>query len=125
VSDLDLSIGAYLGFIACVTATWLPTAPLLGIAVILGSIAVYGALGALVQLRQLPSIVVIGGTSVTGGMANVPGLWGAALMLFLGRREDASTQDDHGLAAEAAERHVFDLQIVLDPILAALAAETG
>jgi ribose transport system permease protein len=29
------------------------------------------------------AVVVIGGTSVAGGMANVPGLWGAALMLFL------------------------------------------
>jgi ribose transport system permease protein len=63
VSDLDLSIGAYVGFIACVTATWLPAAPVLGFAVILGSIAVYGALGALVQLRQLPSIVVTLGMS--------------------------------------------------------------
>ena len=74
VSDLDLSIGAYVGFIACVTATWLPTAPLLGIAVILGSIAVYGALGALVQLRQLPSIVVTLGMSfVWLGLARYAG----------------------------------------------------
>ncbi|MFC7397733.1 ABC transporter permease [Chelatococcus sp. GCM10030263] len=29
------------------------------------------------------AIVVIGGTSVAGGMANVPGLWGAALFLFM------------------------------------------
>ncbi|MCB8882617.1 ABC transporter permease [Acidisoma cellulosilytica] len=29
------------------------------------------------------AVVVIGGTSVAGGLANVPGLWGAALMLFL------------------------------------------
>jgi ribose transport system permease protein len=29
------------------------------------------------------AVVVIGGTSVTGGMANVPGLWGAAFMLFM------------------------------------------
>jgi ribose transport system permease protein len=29
------------------------------------------------------AVVVIGGTSVAGGMANVPGLWGGALMLFL------------------------------------------
>jgi ribose transport system permease protein len=29
------------------------------------------------------AVVVIGGTSVAGGMANVPGLWGAALMLFM------------------------------------------
>ncbi len=63
VSDLDLSIGNYVGFIACVTTTWLPTRPLLGAAVILGSIVVYGALGALVQLRQLPSIVVTLGMS--------------------------------------------------------------
>ena len=26
---------------------------------------------------------MIGGTSVSGGFANVPGLWGAALFLFL------------------------------------------
>jgi ribose transport system permease protein len=29
------------------------------------------------------AVVVIGGTSVAGGNANVPGLWGAALFLFL------------------------------------------
>ncbi len=29
------------------------------------------------------AVVVIGGTSVNGGYANVPGLWGAALFLFL------------------------------------------
>ena len=29
------------------------------------------------------TVVVIGGTSVAGGFANVPGLWGAALFLFL------------------------------------------
>ena len=29
------------------------------------------------------AMVVIGGTSVAGGYANVPGLWGAALFLFL------------------------------------------
>ena len=29
------------------------------------------------------AVVVIGGTSVAGGVANVPGLWGASLFLFL------------------------------------------
>ena len=29
------------------------------------------------------AVVVIGGTSVAGGYANVPGLWGASLFLFL------------------------------------------
>ncbi len=63
VNDLDLSIGAYVSFIACIAATWLDTAPLLGAAAIGGSIAVYAGLGALVHLRQLPSIVVTLGMS--------------------------------------------------------------
>jgi ribose transport system permease protein len=63
VNDLDLSIGAYVGFIACVTATLLASRPWLGAAVILGSVALYAALGALVHLRQLPSIVVTVGMS--------------------------------------------------------------
>ena len=29
------------------------------------------------------AVVVIGGTSVAGGFANLPGLWGAAMLLFL------------------------------------------
>jgi ribose transport system permease protein len=63
VNDLDLSIGAYVGFIACVTATLLTSQPWLGAAVILGSVALYAALGALVHLRRLPSIVVTVGMS--------------------------------------------------------------
>jgi Ribose/xylose/arabinose/galactoside ABC-type transport systems, permease components len=63
VNDLDLSIGAYVGFTACVAATWLNEQPLLGIAVLLAGIAVYAALGALIHLRNLPSIVVTLGMS--------------------------------------------------------------
>lgn len=70
VSDLDLSIGAYVGFIACVTTTWLPNSPLLGAAIIIGSIALYAAMGALIQLRRLPSVAVTLGMSfVWLGMA--------------------------------------------------------
>ncbi len=29
------------------------------------------------------AVVVIGGTSVAGGNANVPGIWGAALFMYL------------------------------------------
>ena len=29
------------------------------------------------------AVVVIGGTSVAGGRANVPGVWGAALFMYL------------------------------------------
>jgi ribose transport system permease protein len=63
INELDLSIGTFVGFVACVTATWLRDAPLLGIAVLLGSIAVYAGLGALIHLRNLPSIVVTLGMS--------------------------------------------------------------
>ena len=63
VNDLDLSVGSFVGFVACVGATWLNDTPLLGIAALLGCIIVYAALGALVHLRNLPSIVVTLGMS--------------------------------------------------------------
>jgi ribose transport system permease protein len=63
VNELDLSIGAYVGYVACVTATWLVESPPLGIAALLAGILVYAALGALIHLRNLPSIVVTLGMS--------------------------------------------------------------
>lgn len=63
INELDLSIGPFVGFVGCVTATWLTEAPLLGIGVLLLSIAVYAGLGALIHLRNLPSIVVTLGMS--------------------------------------------------------------
>jgi ribose transport system permease protein len=63
INELDLSIGTFVGFVGCVTATWLREAPLLGAAVLIGSIGVYAALGALIHLRNLPSIVVTLGMS--------------------------------------------------------------
>jgi ribose transport system permease protein len=63
INELDLSIGPFVGFVGCVTATWLHDAPLLGVAVLLGAILVYAALGALIHLRNLPSIVVTLGMS--------------------------------------------------------------
>jgi ribose transport system permease protein len=62
-NELDLSIGTFVGFVGCVTATWLREAPLFGIVVLLGSIGVYALLGALIHLRNLPSIVVTLGMS--------------------------------------------------------------
>lgn len=62
-NDLDLSIGTFVGFVGCVTATWLRDAPLVGVAILIGSIGVYAALGALIHLRNLPSIVVTLGMS--------------------------------------------------------------
>ncbi len=63
VNDLDLGIGAYVGFVACVAATWLNEAPLVGVLILAFCIALYGALGALIHLRNLPSIVVTLGMS--------------------------------------------------------------
>jgi len=62
-NELDLSIGTFVGFIGCVTATWLHDAPLLGAAVLIGSILVYAGLGALIYWRNLPSVVVTLGMS--------------------------------------------------------------
>jgi ribose transport system permease protein len=63
VNDLDLGIGAFVGFVACVGATWLNDQPLFGLLVLAVCIGAYGALGALIHLRNLPSIVVTLGMS--------------------------------------------------------------
>ncbi len=69
-NDLDLSIGPFVGFVCCVAATLLRTSPALGALVLLGGVAVYAGLGALIHLRNLPSIVVTLGMSfVWQGMA--------------------------------------------------------
>ena len=58
VNDLDLSIGTFVSFVGCVAATWLRDAPLLGLAVLLSGVAVYALIGAVIYLRNVPSIVV-------------------------------------------------------------------
>jgi ribose transport system permease protein len=63
VNDLDLSMGAFVSFVACVTATYLNDTPLIGFAILAASIAVYAALGVVIYLRQLPAIVVTLGMS--------------------------------------------------------------
>ncbi len=63
VNDLDLGIGSYVGLVAAIGATWLNETPLLGIAALAGCILIYAALGALIHLRNLPSIVVTLGMS--------------------------------------------------------------
>ena len=62
-NDLDLSIGTFVGFVCCVSATWLHDRPWLGALTLLGCVALYAALGALIYLRNLPSIVVTLGMS--------------------------------------------------------------
>ncbi|WP_118135025.1 ABC transporter permease [Oceanicella sp. SM1341] len=70
VNDLDLSIGTFVSFVACVTATLVQTDPVLGYLVLAAGIAGYAAMGALIHLRNLPAIVVTLGMSfVWGGLA--------------------------------------------------------
>jgi ribose transport system permease protein len=63
VNDLDLSIGPFVGLVSCVGATLLFNNPALGILALLALIAAYGAVGALIHIRNLPSIVVTLGLS--------------------------------------------------------------
>ncbi|MGR9166424.1 ABC transporter permease [Rhizobium leguminosarum] len=70
VNDLDLSMGAFVSFVACVTATFLRDAPVTGVLILAGAIATYAVLGVVIYLRNLPSIVVTLGMSfVWGGLA--------------------------------------------------------
>ena len=62
-NDIDLSIGTFVGFVCCVTATYLNDSPALGLLVLAGCIGVYALLGALIHARNLPSIVVTLGMS--------------------------------------------------------------
>jgi ribose transport system permease protein len=73
-NDLDLSIGTFVGLVCCISATWLRDVPWLGVLALLGAIALYAGLGALIYLRYLPSIVV------TLGMSFV---WQGASILLL------------------------------------------
>jgi len=63
VGDLDLSIGGFVSFVATVSVTFLAEQPLLGVAILAAAVAGYGAVGALIHLRNLPSIVVTLGMS--------------------------------------------------------------
>ncbi len=63
VNDLDLSLGAFISLTACITATWLHDTPLLGVLALATCVGAYAALGALIHLRNLPSIVVTLGMS--------------------------------------------------------------
>ena len=58
INELDLSIGTFVSFVGCVAATWLRDVPLLGVVILLGGIAVYALIGAVIYLRNVPSIVV-------------------------------------------------------------------
>jgi ribose transport system permease protein len=63
INDLDLSVGSFVSLCACIGATLLNDTPLVGVAALAGAILIYGAIGALIHVRALPSIVVTLGLS--------------------------------------------------------------
>ncbi|MCV6592698.1 MAG: ABC transporter permease [Silicimonas sp.] len=70
VNDIDLSLGAFVSLVACVTATFLHDTPLLGLAILAALILTYAALGAMIHALDLPAIVVTLGMSfIWGGIA--------------------------------------------------------
>jgi ribose transport system permease protein len=70
INDLDLSVGTFVSFVACVAATYLRDDPLVGVLILAAAIGVYALVGALIYLRDLPSIVVsLGMSFVWGGLA--------------------------------------------------------
>ena len=75
----------FVGFVCCVAATWLRDAPWLGVLTLVGCIALYAALGALIYLRNLPSIVV------TLGMSFV---WQGLAILLLPKLRPPARDDD-------------------------------
>ena len=63
VNDLDLSIGPFVGLVGVVAATLLNSSPVLGVAALMVCVLAYGVVGALIHVRNLPSIVVTLGLS--------------------------------------------------------------
>jgi len=63
IGDIDLSNGAFVGLTTCVSAVYLQDAPLIAVAIYLALIAAYAAVGFLIHVRQLPSIIVTLGMS--------------------------------------------------------------
>src|SRR3954470_13718030 len=112
-NELDLSIGTFVGFVGCVTATWLRDAPLVGVLVLIGSIGVYACLGALIHLRAIPSIVV------TLGMSFV---WQGLAILLLPK--PGGSAPGWLLAARSFKPSFVPLPILL-AIVIAIAAQIG
>ncbi|MCG5481541.1 MAG: ABC transporter permease [Ensifer alkalisoli] len=70
VNDLDLAMGTFVSFVACVAATFLRDEPLVGILILAGGVCIYAVLGVVIHLRGLPSIVVsLGMSFVWAGLA--------------------------------------------------------
>ena len=110
VNDLDLSMGTFVSFVACVTATYLHDTPVLGVLILLAAIAVYAAMGVVIYVRNLPSIVV------TLGMSFV---WAGLAVLLLPSPGGAAPDWIRGLMT--SKPPVVPMAIVASVLIAVLA----
>lgn len=70
IGDIDLGIGAFIGFANVVIARYLVQHAGIGLLLLAGGVAAYGLLGALIHLRRIPSIVgTLGASFVWLGLA--------------------------------------------------------
>ncbi len=110
VNDLDLSMGTFVSFVACVAATYLHDTPLLGAAILLAAIAVYAAMGVIIYLRDLPSIVVTLGRSF---------VWAGVAVLIL--PAPGGTAPEWARAAMISKPPLVPMAIVASALLAVFA----
>ena len=110
VNDLDLSMGTFVSFVACVAATYLHDTPLLGAAILLAAIAAYAVRGVIIYLRDLPSIVV------TLGMSFV---WAGLAVLIL--PAPGGTAPEWARAAMISKPPLMPMAIVASAVLAVFA----
>lgn len=62
-SDIDLGLGNFIGLVNVISATWLVHRPLFGVLAIVGCLVLYVAQALVVQLRNVPAIIVTLGAS--------------------------------------------------------------
>lgn len=62
-SDIDLGLGTYIGLVNSLSALLLTDRPLLGVAALAACVLAYAGMGAFIEARRLPSIVVTLGAS--------------------------------------------------------------
>jgi ribose transport system permease protein len=109
LGDIDLSVGNFVGFVTCVVAVFLQDRPLIAIALIAAGIVAYAAVGVLILLRGLPSIIV------TLGMSFV---WLGLALLIL--PSPGGTAPDWLTGAISLEPPWIPLPIVIAVVVAAL-----
>ena len=63
IGDIDLGIGFFVGMVTAIFATLMRDTPLLGMLALVGCVLGYALIGALVQLRAVPSLIATLGAS--------------------------------------------------------------